>query len=108
MPDQWSFFFCLIDVGILSLNLVLLCTKWGSSSGLGHWWHLSPLQRQAGETALLALIPVLIIFKAAGIYITLTQAPVALQLPQETAFVASPSYILGIDCTQAPQKHLAS
>lgn len=23
-----------------------------SSSGLGHWWHLSPLQRQAGETAL--------------------------------------------------------
>lgn len=32
------------------------------------------------------LIHALIIFKAAGIYITLTQAPVALQLPREAAF----------------------
>lgn len=32
------------------------------------------------------LIPALIIFKAAGIYITLTQAPVVLQLPREAAF----------------------
>lgn len=29
VPDQWGSFFCLIDVGILSPNLVLLCTEWG-------------------------------------------------------------------------------
>lgn len=37
-----------------------------------------------------ALIPVLIILKAAGIYITLLQAPGALQLPWEEAFLTFP------------------
>lgn len=85
-----------------------------SSSGLGHWWHLSPLQRQARDDCP-ALIPALIIFKAAGIYITLTQAPVALQLPQEAAFLAFPSVAwwveiatMDVSSTWTPEKHLAS
>lgn len=45
-----------------------------------------------------ALIPALIIFKAVRIYITLMQAPVALQLPQEAAFLAFLSCLVGRDC----------
>lgn len=116
------------SAGLLFLSRLALCFPgWACSvlqegsfsacwllTGLGHWWHLSPLQRQAGETALLALIPTIIIFKAAWIYITLLQAPVALQLPQEAAFLAFPSCLVGRGCHHgvnvcwALQKHLAS
>lgn len=98
LPDQWGSFFCLSRLAFFLPAWACSVLQGCSSSGLGHWWHLSPLQRQAGETALQALIPALIIFKAAWIYITLMQAPVALQLPQEVAFLAFLSCLEGRDC----------
>lgn len=54
-----------------------------------------------------ALIPALIIFKAAWIYITLMQAPVAPQLPQEAAFQAFASIAwVGGDCYHGCEQHL--
>lgn len=50
------------------------------------------------------LIPALIIFKAAGIYITHTQAPVALQLPREAAF-SSLTRCAEIATTDSSRRH---
>lgn len=48
---------------------------------------VAPVSSSApGEEDCPELIPALIIFKAAGIYIALTQAPVARQLPRDAAF----------------------
>lgn len=78
-------FLCLIEVGILSSSL--FCATWVQLQWLRPL--VAPVSSSApGREDCPALIPVLIIFKAAGIYITLMQAPVALQHPQEAAFLA--------------------
>lgn len=96
--------FCLIEVGILSPSPGLLCTTWVQLRWLRPL--VAPVSSSApGRGDCPALIPALIIFKAAGIYITLMQAPVALQLPQEAAFLAFLSCLVGSDCYHGPERH---
>lgn len=97
LPDQWSSFFCLIKVCIPSPSPGLLCTTWVQLQWLRPL--VAPVSSSApGRGDCPALIPALIIFKAAGIYITLMQAPVALWLPQEPAFLAFLSCLVSRDC----------
>ncbi len=107
LPDQWGSFFCLIEVGILSPSLGLLCTTRVQLQWLRPL--VAPVSSSApGRGDCPALIPTLIIFKAAGIYITLMQAPVALQLPQEAAFLAFLSCLVGRDCYHGRERRLGT
>lgn len=91
-----------MEVSILSAGL--LCNTWVKLQRLRPL--VAPVSSSApGRGDGPALIPVLIILNAAGIYNTLMQAPVVLQLPLEAAFLDFPSCLVGRDCNHGHEQH---